>query len=77
MRGIEMPTGEIAGEIQRRCYEQKLIIETAGPNDEILKLLPTLTISDDDLVAGLSVVASTIDAVLSMETWRELSSRAS
>lgn len=52
-----------AGEITKVCFENGLIIERAGMDDEVVKLLPSLTISDDDLKAGLDIIAKAVDTV--------------
>src|SRR5690606_20177211 len=42
--GIEFNRREIASLVSRAAFERGLLIETAGPHDEVLKLLPPLTI---------------------------------
>lgn len=66
MLGIELPSGELARQTQTLCRQQKLIVETSGPHDEVLKLLPTLTISDNDLMTGLEIINSSVDKTLSL-----------
>lgn len=39
------------------AFERGLLAETSGPSDEVVKLLPPLTISDDDLEFGLNILA--------------------
>lgn len=60
MRGLDLVTGDLADEVARTCYQQGLIIETAGPYDEVLKLLPPLTASDEELKAGLDIIEESI-----------------
>ena len=43
MQGIDVGTGELAASICRNCFANRLIIETAGPYDQVVKLLPPLT----------------------------------
>jgi diaminobutyrate-2-oxoglutarate transaminase len=43
-------------EVAKYAFEHQLIIECSGPYDEVLKFLPALTISDEDLLKGLQVV---------------------
>lgn len=52
-----------AKRVSRRCFENGLIIERCGRDDETLKILPPLTIDEDHLVAGLDV----LDAALREE----------
>jgi diaminobutyrate-2-oxoglutarate transaminase len=53
-----------------RCFERGLIIESCGRNDEVLKILPPLTVSDDHLRAGLDILLEVLaydDAVTADE----------
>jgi acetylornithine/succinyldiaminopimelate/putrescine aminotransferase len=43
----------VAPRIARAAFERGLIVETAGPDDEVLKLLPPLTIDPETLQEGL------------------------
>jgi diaminobutyrate-2-oxoglutarate transaminase len=39
-------------------------METSGPDGEVVKLLPPLTISDADLLAGLKILAESFAEVI-------------
>lgn len=56
IQGIEFQDKTAAGRIARLAFEHGLIIETAGPNDEVLKALPPLTITPEALEEGLEIV---------------------
>ncbi|MEX0729440.1 MAG: diaminobutyrate--2-oxoglutarate transaminase [Aquisalimonadaceae bacterium] len=56
MQAIEFANKELAGRISQVAFRDKLIIETAGPDDEVLKLLPPLTTEDSDLQKGLDII---------------------
>jgi diaminobutyrate-2-oxoglutarate transaminase len=60
MHGFEL--GALAPEVSRRAFAMGLIVETAGPSDGVLKLLPPLTISVDELTFGLDVIEAAVDA---------------
>lgn len=62
-RGIDCINGEIASHITRRCFEQGLIIETSGADDQVVKFLAPLTIADDSLKDGLDIVEQAIGQV--------------
>ncbi len=62
--GIAFEDAGLAGKISAACFEQGLIIETAGVNDEVLKLLPSLTISEEELVKGLNVIEESLKRIL-------------
>jgi diaminobutyrate-2-oxoglutarate transaminase len=63
MRGLEMPSGEFAGKVIRKAFANGLVIETSGPNDEVVKCLAALNISDEDLVKGLTILEEAVTAV--------------
>ncbi|MEY1661070.1 diaminobutyrate--2-oxoglutarate transaminase [Isoalcanivorax beigongshangi] len=64
MQGLECPDGELAGEITREAFAQRLIIETSGADDQVIKTLCPLTISHDDLQRGLDIVSDAVSTVL-------------
>jgi diaminobutyrate-2-oxoglutarate transaminase len=58
------PTGEFADRVTKGCFSQRLIIERVGRSDTVLKVLPPLTISEDDLATGVDILVSSVAAVL-------------
>lgn len=64
MLGIETESGEQAEAICRTCFSKGLIIETSGSFDEVVKVLAPLTISQDQLAAGLDTMEAAFGAVL-------------
>ena len=54
----------VLGLDQEIAYHNGLLLETSGPQDEVVKLLPPLTISHDDLVFGLSVLSDAVYEVV-------------
>jgi len=61
--GLEFADASLPAKIAAACYERGLIIETAGPRDEVLKLLPSLTIELTELQAGLGIIGAALEAV--------------
>lgn len=61
-RGIDVGDGDIAAAICRHCFQHNLIIETSGPDDNVVKLLPPLTIEQDKLDAGLEIIKNAFAA---------------
>jgi diaminobutyrate-2-oxoglutarate transaminase len=59
-----MPSGEIAGAIAQRAFEEGLLVETSGPSDEVVKLLPALTIPEELLGKGLDIIEAAVDEAL-------------
>ncbi|MGV8833976.1 MAG: diaminobutyrate--2-oxoglutarate transaminase [Devosia sp.] len=64
MLGVDAGTGEHASAICKTCFTKGLIIETSGSFDEIVKVLAPLTISKEQLAAGLDTLESAFDAVM-------------
>lgn len=54
---------ELAGAVSAAAFERGLVIETSGARDEVLKFLPALTISDDELLRGLAIVRESLAVV--------------
>ena len=65
MMGLAFSDPVLAKSVQQDCFGQGLIIELCGSHDEVLKLLPPLNISADQLDQGLSIIATTVHDKLS------------
>ena len=61
--GIDMGRPESAAAVLAEAFARGLIIEVCGPHDEVLKLMPPLTISEPELAAGLSILEESITAL--------------
>ncbi len=72
VRGLGMIVGvdfsdldsSLARKISADCFSRGLIIETAGRDDGVLKLLPPLTCSKDELLEGCEIILSCAEKVL-------------
>jgi diaminobutyrate-2-oxoglutarate transaminase len=64
MVGIETDSGENASAICKLCFEDRLIIETSGAHDEIVKILAPLTIDMDQFAQGLDILENAFEAGL-------------
>ncbi|MDF1627425.1 MAG: diaminobutyrate--2-oxoglutarate transaminase [Parvibaculaceae bacterium] len=66
MLGIDVGCGDLSSDIIKDCFKNGLVIETSGPNDEVVKCLTPLTITMDELERGLAIleraVKKSIDA---------------
>lgn len=60
MRGLVCDSGERAAQITAACFDAGLIIETSGANDEVIKTLCPLTITDENLARGLSILEKAV-----------------
>ena len=67
MQGVDVGSGELAEKICARCFDKGLIIETSGPDDEVVKVLAPLTTPHETLEAGLAIVAESVDEIVSTE----------
>ncbi|MCM5569733.1 diaminobutyrate--2-oxoglutarate transaminase [Burkholderiaceae bacterium FT117] len=62
--GVDFADASIAGKVSAACFERGLVLETAGIDDQVLKLLPSLTIEEADLKKGLDIIETSLEAVL-------------
>jgi diaminobutyrate-2-oxoglutarate transaminase len=62
--GIEFSNAEMASLVCRKAFGKGLLIETSGARDQVVKLLPPLTISREDLSYGLSIIKDSIESLL-------------
>jgi diaminobutyrate-2-oxoglutarate transaminase len=67
-RGINCVNGDLAGKITQRAFQKKLIIETSGADDHVVKFLCPLIISDSSLQRGIDIVEEAIKEVCAKET---------
>lgn len=54
--GLQFGCGEDAARVAADAFERGLLVERAGPDGEVIKLLPPLTISPDELDHGLEIL---------------------
>ena len=66
-QGINCVNGEIASQITRKAFQQKLLIETSGADDHVVKFLCPLTINDISLKRGIDIVENAIKEVCAKE----------
>jgi diaminobutyrate-2-oxoglutarate transaminase len=62
--GMHIPGQGFCRELSAEAFDQGLIIELAGAEDDVLKLLPPLVIEDETLNEGLDIIDSAVSAVL-------------
>lgn len=58
--GLECNDKPLANKIAARAFELGLLIETSGPESEVVKLLPALTTTPEELDEGLRVLARAV-----------------
>lgn len=66
IQGLATPADgdDLANRIAAKAFEHGLVIETAGPYDEVLKVLPALTIEDELLERGLEILERSTAQIL-------------
>lgn len=64
MIGIASEVDGFAEKVAALAFNKGLIMETAGPNDEVFKLFPALTIPKDDLQKGLSIIEESVNELV-------------
>lgn len=63
IRGIEFNDSSIAKKVSFACFQNGLIIETAGAKDHVIKLLPPLNIDNENLERGINILSTVIMAL--------------
>jgi diaminobutyrate-2-oxoglutarate transaminase len=61
--GLAFGHGELARKVSSAAFERGLLVETAGPDDEVIKLLPPLTATDAEIDQGLAILADAVQTV--------------
>lgn len=56
VRGLVFEDPSQAGKVSSIAFEEGLLVETSGAEDQVVKLLPPLTITDDELDHGLGIL---------------------
>ncbi len=64
MQGLHCPDPALAARISKQAWQDGLIAERSGPDDEVVKVMPPLTISDDELGRGLDILGGAVGKAL-------------
>jgi len=64
IQGIEFADKGLARDVARNAFERGLIIETCGPDNAVLKILPPLTISEEELDHGILIISDSLRTCL-------------
>lgn len=62
--GFDCQMGEIAEATTRKAFDKGLIAERCGPDDEVVKFIPALTIDLETLNQGLEIFEEALDETL-------------
>lgn len=61
--GIDVFDEKLSKTIVAKCFENGLVLERAGRNNSVVKLMPALTIEENELKAGLEILVNAIHEV--------------
>ena len=64
IQGLGFDVKGLAQEVARIAFERGLIIETSGSRSEVVKLLPPLTIDEEDLKDGIARINDSLEVAL-------------
>ncbi len=67
IQGLDCTDGELADLITTKAFEKGVIIETSGAESEVIKCLPPLTISEEELSTALDRLEESVVEVLSTD----------
>jgi len=56
LSGVVFPDLDAAERVAAKAFEHGLLVETSGPDSEVVKVMPPLTISSEDLAEGLEIL---------------------
>ncbi len=65
INGLVFEDESIAAQARRLAFDKGMIIELCGARDEVLKVMPPLTVNDEDLSAGMAIISDVIDELAS------------
>jgi diaminobutyrate-2-oxoglutarate transaminase len=62
--GLDFKRTGFAEQISKQAFKNNLIIELAGPEDNVVKFLPSLTIDEKQLLQGIDIIDETIQSLI-------------
>ena len=62
--GIDVGAGVRSKGVIRECFDRGLILERAGRDDSVVKIMPSLVIEKELLIQGLQILKESMDTVL-------------
>lgn len=64
LSGVHFPDITIAEKVAAEAFERGLLVETSGPESEVIKTMPPLTISSEQLAEGLDILFEAATTVI-------------
>ena len=62
--GLDCAEPEHGNAVIKQCFERGLIMETTGPGDRVIKVMPPLISTAEDIDEGLAIIDEAIGAAL-------------
>ena len=62
MVGVELVSGAVCDDVRARAQAENVLLLSCGSHGEVVRLVPALTISDDELALGLDALVAAITA---------------
>jgi diaminobutyrate-2-oxoglutarate transaminase len=62
MIGIELESKDRAEAVQARCLADGMIVLICGPGENVLRLIPPLTATDEELDLGVGILERALTA---------------
>jgi len=62
--GLQVAPPELARQVVQEAFRRGLVIETVGPQRNVVKVLPPLTIEDANLERGLAILADSLEEIV-------------
>ncbi len=68
IQGLVFQSDNFAKKLAQKAFSHGLIIEACGPKDNVLKLLPPLTVTNEQLEEGIFIIEQCLESVLAEST---------
>lgn len=62
--GLQAEDASLPNRVREECFARRLIVETCGSEDQVIKFLPPLTTSKAELSEGIAILDAAINAAL-------------
>jgi diaminobutyrate-2-oxoglutarate transaminase len=64
IRGLELGDPALADQVKAHAFRHQLIVETCGPRDSVVKLMPPLTVDADVMTEALGILSDAVASVV-------------
>ncbi|ASK35337.1 diaminobutyrate--2-oxoglutarate transaminase [Alcanivorax sp. N3-2A] len=64
MQGLVCRDGQLAEEVTKAAFKRKLVIETSGADDQVIKTLCPLTVTEEEINHAMDVLKESVEEVM-------------